>query len=303
MSENADENGHEFKRYLQALGRRERTVEQYTYYVRRMLRWLDGESNHAWDVAGARAFLTHLAADVGFAAATYNIAFNAVRHWLHWRLGEEEVDLRLKPQPKRAAPKRIHSREQVQAVLESVTAPRLRVVLTVMYSLGLRLCEVIALRVSDIEPDEMILIRKGKGGKPRRIPLPEQTRELLRDYWRRWRPADLFFTQRGAIDGPALRTDTIQNALRTALRKHGLQQKGSCTHVLRHCFAHHQVAAGCDLRSLQHCLGHASLNTTLQYLGDLDALRGHRPPVVDLLADVPLDIWRDTRTQVAGAHT
>jgi integrase/recombinase XerD len=66
----------------------------------------------------------------------------------------------------------------------------------------------------------------------------------------------------------------------------GVPAEGS-THLLRHSFACHQIAAGCDLRSLQYALGHASLNTTVTYLGDLDALLGQRPAMVDLLDILP----------------
>jgi len=279
-----------FKRDLQVQGLRPRTVEVYFYYGRRCVRWLLAEG-YGLDAVGVRAYLTHLASDVGYVASTFNIAFNAIRRWLAWHLGYDDFDLGVKPQRRRAVARRILSRGEVQRVLGSVTTRRLRVALSVLYGLGLRLTELRCLQVQDIEPDGMILIRDGKGGHPRRIALPVGVRDLLRNYWRRWRPTGLFFTANGIPDGKGLAGTTLQDALREALQAHGLRQKGTCTHVLRHSFAHHQVAAGCDLRSLQHCLGHKNLNTTLQYLGDLDALRGDRPPVVDLLGDVPAGLF------------
>jgi integrase/recombinase XerD len=275
-----------FQALLQAKGYRPATVVHYTSYVRRYLRHL--EDHHRRDdisPASARDFLLDLAGNVGASTTTYNIAFNAVRHFLADRTGVKHPDFGgLKPQRRRRSARRVLSPDSVVKILMAVEHVRHRTALTVMYGLGLRLGEVCALRLTDIEPGTgIIVIAQGKGGEGRRIPAPSSILALLRRHWRHWRPVNWIFTHDGKPDGKPVAKDSVQRAFRLALRATGIATEGS-THLLRHSFACHQVAAGCDLRSLQAALGHRNLNTTLTYLGDLDALQGQRPPVSDLLA-------------------
>jgi len=275
-----------FTAVLQARGYRAATIRHYSGYTRRMLRWLasqpgaDGRPPSEEDV---RAFLIDLASSNAYCSTTYNIAFNSVRHYLIDCCGIEYPRLGLKPQRRRAAPRRVLSPQSVAAVLACVTGHRHRTALTLMYALGLRLGEVCKIRLCDLEPGTgMLVVACGKGGGGRRLPLPETCRNLLREYWRRWRPVDWFFTYDGRPDSKPINRDSVQRAFRLAVRDSGLAINGS-THLLRHSFACHQLAAGCDIRSLQVVLGHAHLNTTITYLGDLDALLGQRPAMVDLL--------------------
>jgi integrase/recombinase XerD len=147
-------------------------------------------------------------------------------------------------------------------------ALRDRALLEVMYACGLRASETIGLRVSDVDLDEAILRARGKGSKERLVPMGRQAVAALRAYERRGRPAlvglrvesRLFLNSRGA----PLTRQGLYEIIRRHARAAGLEALMS-PHTLRHTFATHLLAGGCDLRSLQEMLGHADLATTQVY--------------------------------------
>ena len=278
-----------YRAVLQAKGLSRATRDHYGSNVKRFLKWLGDRRQDLRLVTevDAREFLIYLANHTSWSSTTYNIAFNAIRHLLMECVGIEKPNLGLKPQRRRRAPRRVLSPASVGKILGAVRQSRHRCVLTVMYGLGLRLAEACMLRLPDIEPGTgMIVIAHAKGGDARRLPVPASVMELLRAYWRAWKPTDWFFTRDGRPDSRPIARDSVQRAFRQAIADDGIAVEGS-THLLRHSFACHQIAAGCDLRSLQNALGHKSLNTTVTYLGDLDALQGRRPAMVDVLGALP----------------
>jgi integrase/recombinase XerD len=107
----------------------------------------------------------------------------------------------VRPAPSHKLPA-VLSREEVRAILGLVRKPISRMVLTLVYSCGLRLSEGASLKVEDIDGGrKLIWVRMGKGGKDRSIPLPERTLELLRSYWKQFRPkGNLFPSGEGHIN-------------------------------------------------------------------------------------------------------
>jgi integrase/recombinase XerD len=143
-----------------------------------------------------------------------------------------------------------------------------RAILEVMYACGLRASEVVGLEMTDIDTHEGMLKARGKGNKERIVPLGRQAIHAIEQYLRLGRPAlvkgrpekALFVNFRG---GPLSRQGLykiVQGHARTA----GLEERMS-PHTLRHSFATHLLAGGCDLRSVQEMLGHADVATTQMY--------------------------------------
>jgi integrase/recombinase XerD len=168
---------------------------------------------------------------------------------------------------------RVLSREEVAHLLSQPRgadprALRDRALLEVMYACGLRASESIGLEVADVDLEEGVLCARGKGSKERIVPIGRQAVAALRDYCRRGRPlllADsgetrLFLSRRGR----GLTRQGLYKIVQGYARRAGLQEKMS-PHTLRHTFATHLLAGGCDLRSLQEMLGHADLATTQVY--------------------------------------
>ncbi len=148
------------------------------------------------------------------------------------------------------------------------TALRDRALLEVMYACGLRASETIGLELGDIEMREGFLRARGKGSKERLVPLGRQAIAAIRAYQRGGRPQlvgerhepKLFVNFRG---GPLTRQGLYKIVQRHA-RDAGLSGRMS-PHTLRHSFATHLLAGGCDLRAVQEMLGHADISTTQMY--------------------------------------
>jgi integrase/recombinase XerD len=165
------------------------------------------------------------------------------------------------------------SRDEVSRLLaqprgSDPLALRDRALLELMYACGLRISEVAALEVSDVDLQEGMLRARGKGGKERIVPVGRIAIAALSAYERDGRPA---------IVGEALQSRLFVNARGGAISRQGLYKivmryasaaglaKAMSPHTLRHSFATHLLSGGCDLRALQEMLGHADLATTQLY--------------------------------------
>jgi site-specific recombinase XerD len=132
------------------------------------------------------------------------------------------------------------------------------------YSCGLRLRELLGLKVTDIDSQRMVLhVRQGKGKKDRLVPMSPRLLEALRAYWQKYRPAIWLFP--GRRPGMALTDGMVQRICRYTTQRAGLNKRIH-PHTLRHSFATHLLEAGVDLVSVQALLGHSHLNTTALYL-------------------------------------
>jgi integrase/recombinase XerD len=139
-----------------------------------------------------------------------------------------------------------------------------RVLLMTAYSAGLRVSELVNLKIADIDAARMTLrVKQGKGGKDRYAILSQKLLTELRKYWKRYRPAIWIFPNR-AKNGPLSRGEAW-HIFRSAKKRAGLK-KGRGIHSLRACFATHLLEAGVDLRSIQFLMGHTSLLSTQRYL-------------------------------------
>lgn len=156
------------------------------------------------------------------------------------------------------------TREEVAQLLAAAMPGRDRTILEVKYSCGLRLRELLGLQVRDIDSSRMALhIRRGKGQKERFVPITPRLLELLRAYWREYRPATYLFP--GLKPGTQLHDGTVQRLCKRTAKRAGLTKRIH-PHTLRHSFATHLLEAGVDLLSVQKLLGHSHFNTTAKYL-------------------------------------
>jgi site-specific recombinase XerD len=155
------------------------------------------------------------------------------------------------------------SGDEVVRFLEAVSSLKSRVALTTAYGAGLRVSEVVGVKVQNIDSQRMVIrIEHGKGGKDRYVMLSRQLLVILRAYWRLARPKSWLFPGRGE-DKP-IEPNVLHAACRSAVAAAGLDKRVS-VHVLRHSFATHMLENGADIRIIQVLLGHENLSTTARY--------------------------------------
>jgi len=156
------------------------------------------------------------------------------------------------------------SAQEVQAIFSAVGNLKHRAVLMTIYSAGLRISEVVHLKVSDLDSQRMtIRVEQGKGQKDRYTLLGQRTLDILREYWKEYRPLGWLFP--GKPESEPLSVSSVQKVFEKALLRAGIEKPVS-VHTLRHSFATHLLEAGTDLFHIQRLLGHTSLKTTAVYL-------------------------------------
>ena len=211
-----------------------------------------------------RDFLTH-AIDVRNLSTGYvNQAYSALRFFFESTLGRL-WDIKHIPRAKKEKKLPvILSKEEILNIFNQVTNLKHKAIYFTIYGGGLRVSEVVKLRVKDIDSSSMkIIVYQGKGNKDRHTLLSKTNLHILRDYYRMYRPKHWLFP--GQNPDKHLSPRTPQKEFRKARSKAGILKDASL-HTLRHCFATHLLDAGEDLVYIQQLMGHASIKTTSMYL-------------------------------------
>ncbi len=231
-----------------------------------------------------QAYLLYLLQVRKNAWSTVNIAVHGLRFLYHVTLKQERGLCSIPAPRQRATVPHILSREDVSRILAAATNPRHHVMLATAYAAGLRVSELVHLKVTDIDSARMtIRVEQGKGGKDRYTLLSARLLDELRAYWRQARPRTWLFASR-YTDQPA-DPSGIQKAYTVVKRRAGVTKRGGI-HALRHAFATHLLEAGVDVHTIQRLLGHRALSTTSRYFHLAHpTLLAHRSPL-DLL-DAP----------------
>jgi integrase/recombinase XerD len=195
------------------------------------------------------------------------------RHLRREQLLDHDPTSELRPPRSRGRLPKVLSRDEVGKLLagpigNSPAAVRDRALLETMYACGLRASEAIDLRLSDLDLEAGIVRARGKGSKERIVPIGSKAIATLQAYLGRVRPrlVGLRDEQRVFVNlrGGGLSRQGLYKIVQRHARSAGLEEKMS-PHTLRHTFATHLLAGGCDLRSLQEMLGHADIGTTQIY--------------------------------------
>jgi integrase/recombinase XerD len=221
-----------------------------------------GKSPDRLGIEDVRTYQVHLTSQ-GIAWASLNQTVCALRFFYGVTLGRGEMPELI---PYARTPRKLPvvlSGEEVVRFLQAVPGLKARVALTTAYAAGLRLSEVVALEVRDIDSKRMVIrIERGKGGKQRYAMLSVQLLKILRAYWRIVRPSAWLFPGRNP-ERPISRK-MLGMACQMAGEVANLS-KPVTVHTLRHSFATHLLESGTDIRIIQVLLGHSQLSTTALY--------------------------------------
>ncbi len=238
------------------------TQRTYLRAVEQLSEFLDRRSPATATPEDLRRFQLHLTTRLA-QPATINVMTAALRFFFTVTLDRPDAAQRLTfvHEPRKLPV--VLSQDEVLRLLESVTSVKYKAALSLAYGAGLRVSEVISLKVSDIDSKRMLLrIERGKGGKTRQAMLSPQLLELLRDWWRVARPPVWVFP--GREPTKPMSACQLGVVCVEAARKAGIIKRVS-PHTLRHSFATHLLESGVDIRVIQVLLGHAQLDTTTLY--------------------------------------
>ena len=173
-----------------------------------------------------------------------------------------EIDKIHRPKRAKVLPN-VLSKEEVKTILEAHNNIKHKMMLSLIYSCGLRCGELLSLKPIHIDSKRNIVVLKNaKGQKDRIVPLSLKILEMLRNYYKAFRPTTYLFE--GQTAGMPYDSRSLQLVLKQALKKAGIT-KPVTLHWLRHSYATHLLESGTDLRYIQELLGHSSSKTTEIY--------------------------------------
>jgi len=265
-------------------GLAERTQESYLAAVAGLAKFYSRPPDRLTQ-REVEAYLVHLAEERRLAWNTRSLIINGLRFFYHTTLGRKQMDFSI-PRPKTPAQlPEILSREEVARILSRPNNPKHRLLLMTAYGAGLRVSELVRLRVGDLDSDRMtVRVEQGKGAQDRYTLLSPRLLEELRAYWRRQRPWPwLFPSQRSA---QPVSVSCAQRVWGRAKRDARVTKRGGI-HSLRHAFATHLLEAGTDLHTIQRLLGHRHISTTMVYFHLARKTLADRSSPLDLLPQIP----------------
>jgi site-specific recombinase XerD len=234
-----------------------------------------------------RAYLLHLQ-DRGLSSSSQNVAVSGLKFFYQQVLGWNEQQLFLPPRKRNWRLPEVLSPREVEQLLICAVKLRDRCLLMTAYSAGLRVGELVRLKLSDIDPErKMIRVEQGKGKKDRYTILSQRLLGELKRYQQTYQPVSWVFF--GKNRNCPLDISAAQKVYNLAKQKSGVE-KGKGIHTLRHCFATHLLESGVDLVTIKTLLGHNSLQSTQRYLQIRQPRLGATASPLDLLAlrDAPL---------------
>lgn len=210
-----------------------------------------------------RDFLIYLIEEKKWAPSTINQMINALR-FLYVDLYKRTMQLGDLPRPRKARKlPEVLNEDEVLRILDVVDNLKHKTLLMLVYSAGLRVGEVVRLRLSDIdEQRKLIHLHNAKGAKDRYTVLSTSVLGTLAEYLREYRPKEFLFEGQG--DRRHYSERSVQHIFERAAKDAGILKHVS-VHTLRHSFATHLLEAGTDLRYIQELLGHSSSKTTEVY--------------------------------------
>jgi site-specific recombinase XerD len=237
------------------------TRRAYIYYNRLVCRYLQKSPDQINSV-DVTNFIAMMDRSGKYSASAMNIAVSAIKFFFRNVLKNDEISEQHRPRHDKRLPM-ILSAEEIVKMLDTEKNPKHRLLLMLVYSSGLRVSEVVALKREHIDLSRRVIyIRQGKGRKDRNTLLSEKAARFMEEYY------DFFKIEKWVFPGnPATRHLSIrsaQNIFDKAIRRAGINKKITI-HGLRHTFATHLLESGTDIRYIQTLLGHVSLRTTERY--------------------------------------
>lgn len=247
---------------LLALNYSSSTLRTYSSSFLQFLRYFEFRNPELLSYHEIVGYLGYLM-ERGLSATSGHSMVNSLQFYYQQVLGKREFELRI-PRPKKE--KKLPSvltMEECLKLFQSVDNPKHKLLLLIGYGAGLRVSEIVQLQWRDILFSEYkIHIKNAKGKKDRMVMLPYSIVQSLELYRQLYKGKHYVFE--GQFAGETYSAGSVQQVMRNALKKSGLEKKAT-VHTLRHSFATHLLENGTDIRYIQQFLGHSSIKTTTIY--------------------------------------
>ena len=252
----------EYKLKLKELRYASSSIKTYIAHFTDFINYYGNLEIENIDEAKITEYLRYLVMDRKVSTSTQNIAINAIKFYYEKVLkGNRKIYLVDRPRKEKTLPNVLND-EEICNLFKSIDNIKHKCILMLAYSAGLRLGELINVKIKDIDPKrKQIRIEQGKGKKDRYSLLSTRLLELLRKYYKEYKPNEYLFE---GSKGGQYSARSIQSIMKAAAKKAGIKKKVG-VHTLRHTFATHLLENGTDIRYIQSLLGHESSKTTEIY--------------------------------------
>ena len=240
------------------------TIRTYDNEFRQFLHTIKDKPAADFSPARLKDYFQYCYTTLKLSESTLHSRINAMKFYYEQVLKREKFFWEI-PRPKKPLllPKVI-GKEQIASLINAIENTKHKTIIMLAYACGLRVSEVVSLKVRNIDGErKMLFIGRAKGKKDRIVSLSPNMLIMLREYYKQYKPKDYLFE--GQFENEHLSKRSIQNVLQKAKAKAGIKQDGSM-HMLRHSFATHLLDKGIDVVFIQKLLGHNDIKTTLKYL-------------------------------------
>ncbi|MHC1604800.1 MAG: site-specific tyrosine recombinase/integron integrase [Candidatus Methanofastidiosia archaeon] len=262
---------------LDSRGFSNKTKKSYLFFVQDFLKYTNKNPTEI-QKEDIKKYISYLITKKRYTNITANLAISSLKFFFNKVKGTNICDDIDRPKREKNLPT-VLSKEEVKRIIDSTNNTKHKLVLKCLYGMGLRVSEIVNLKVSDLDFDRNVVkISFAKGNKQRYVMMPKELKSDLRNFIELEKPEKYLFSGRRN----KYTIKSIQKIFESAATKAGIKKKVSC-HTLRHSFATHLLEKGIDIRYIQNLLGHSKLQTTQIYTHVADSkLKNIQSPLDDL---------------------
>ncbi len=253
----------EYERFLHAKRYSEKTIASYMKHVHTFFQFLNNTKPEDVNIKDIYRYVNDSIIERNLSESYQNQAINAIKGFYKTIYNKNfKIEEIQRPKKSKKLPT-VLSKEEIRKLFDRIKNLKHRTILMLIYSGGLRISEVVNLKLTDIDKNRKIIhIMGAKGKKDRIVGLSDKILHNLREYYKVYRPTVYLFES--TQEGNKYSTRSIQNFFNKAKRDAGINENAT-VHTLRHSYATHLLEAGVDLRIIQELLGHKSSKTTEIY--------------------------------------
>ena len=238
------------------------TKEVYISYFKEFVRFFESRKLEEITAGEINEYILTLIREENISSSQQNQRINAIKFYYEKVLGREKIYVSVKRPKKIKRMPDVLSPNEIKKMITNTDNIKHKCIISLLYSAGLRRSELIHLKLTDISSAQMLIkIRQSKGNKDRYVGLSKYMLDLLRAYYKEYKPKEWVIEGQ---NGGQYSAESVLKVIKTAAKRAGIR-KNVTPHMLRHSFATHHLENGTDLRYIQEFLGHSSSKTTEIY--------------------------------------